>query len=674
MNNIQMIKILVLSLILFLIFISLFIFWLQKYLADKQKYSIFINSRKKPLKDYLSIWYEFFRQWMITRRYVKNISRYFEIYLPGDHRRIAHGTMKLVLQSLSLDLLLILFLLTRGPTLYWGALTLIYMYIINNQLIFTAARNNEIRLLKQFDKLLGDIRHNYQAHGMTQEALYDSIETAPYPIKLHAVIIHNVLNAEDLEEEVSKYKESAPNRFLNIFLSLCVLMMKFGDKKVDNQSLFLTNIKYLKQEINTEVLKREKVKHLFSGLVFVCVTPVLFLKAIEDWAVYSLPEMLSYYKGVFGILTMVIIFITTFFSYSLISQMKENGQAEQKNPIILEQLEKLSFFRKVITNIMNKNYGKSLKLQELIRQTGESVTIKQFTLKRFICSILTFLVCIFISITIHHNNKIQILTNYNSINYLSSSVSERQLQNIKEVIKRYVNQYIKLKVQKEAVEDKLLREGVIKSKLLMTMTAEEIVSRINRFHNEYYRWYELLLTFLVSITAYYMPYLNLLFLRKLRQMNMEDEVIQFHSIILMLMHFDRMTIETILVWLENFADIFKKSIQECMNDLQSGDLEVLEELKRKEPYEPFVKLIENLQISDKIGISKAFDEIAIERFHYQEKRKLENEIYINDRSLLGKVIAFIPLFITIGLYLIIPFIVEGLNQYAMYMEQMKSIY
>ncbi len=131
-------------------------------------------------------------------------------------------------------------------------------------------------------------------------------------------------------------------------------------------------------------------------------------------------------------------------------------------------------------------------------------------------------------------------------------------------------------------------------------------------------------------------------------------MIQFHSIILMLMHFDRMTIETILVWLENFADIFKKSIRECMNDLQSGDLEVLEELKRKEPYEPFVKLIENLQISDKIGISKAFDEIAVERFHYQEKRKLENEIYINDRSLLGKVIAFIPFFITIGLYLIIP--------------------
>lgn len=674
MSNMQMIKLLTFLLILLLIFLPLINFWLKRYLMDRQKYSIFLSNRKKPPKDYICIWYDFFLQWMVTKRYVKNISRYFEIYLPGDYKRIAHGTMKLILKSWSLDLLLIIFLFTREPTLYWGTLTLAYMYIMNNQVIFMALRNNEIKLLKQFDKLLGDIRHNYQSHGMTQEALYDSIETAPYPVKLHASVIYNILNSEDLEEEVSNYKESAPNRFLNIFLSLSVLVMKFGDKKVDNQSLFLTNLKYLKQEINTEVLKREKMKHLFSGLVAVCVTPVLFLKSIEDWAVYSLPEMQSYYKGVFGILTMVIIFIATFFSYNLINQMKENSQAERKNPVILEQLEKIPFVRKVLTNIINNNYGKSLKLHDLIRQTGESVTIKQFALKRIICSIITFLVCIFISITIHYNNKIQLLTNYNNVNYLSSTVSERQLNNIKEVIKTYVYQYIKNTLRKEELEEKLQLEGGIKSKLLMTMTAEEIVNRINSYHEEYYRWYELLFTFLVVMAAYYMPYFNLLFLRKLRRMNMEDEVIQFHSIILMLMHFDRMTIETILAWLENFADIFKKSIRECLNDLQSGDLEVLEDLKRKEPYEPFVKLIENLQISDKIGISKAFDEIAVERFHYQEKRKLENEIYINDRSLLGKVIAFIPFFITIGLYLIIPFIVEGLNQYAMYMEQMNSIY
>lgn len=673
MSNIQMIHILTCLLILFICIMSILIYLLKKHLKDKQKYTIFLRDHKKNQKDYLRLIYEFLRQWIVTGRYVRKISRYYEIHMPGDYTRIAHQTMHLILKIVSLDLLLILILFTRDLSLYWGILTLSYMYILHQQIVFTAAHKNEIRLLKQFDKLLGDIRHNYQYHGMIQEAIYDSIEGAPFPIKLHTENLFHILNSEDVEEEVSKYKESSPNRFLNVFLSLCVLMMKFGDKKVDNQSLFLTNIRYLKQEINTEILKREKMNHLFSGLVFVCVTPVLFLKAIENWAVYSLPEMKSYYRGVFGILTMVIIFLTTFLTYNIINQMKESQRVEVREHYILNEIEKIPLVHRVLNNVAYKNYGRLGKLQNLIRQTGESITVNQFVLKSYICSILTFLGCILISVSIHHNNKIQLLTNINNINYLSSSISENQMETMKEVIKRYVSQYKKSKVKKEEMEEKLFKEGTIKAKQLMTISAEEIVRRISEYRDEYYRWYELLITFLLSIAAYRIPYLNLLFLKKLRQMNMEDEVMQFHSIILMLMHFERMTIETILTWLENFADIFKKSIQECMNDLQSGDLEVLEELKRKEPYEPFVKLIENLQISDKIGISKAFDEIAVERFHYQEKRKLENEIYINDRALLGKVIAFLPFVLTIGLYLIIPFIVEGLNQYTLYIEQMKNL-
>lgn len=673
MNNRQMIQILTFLLFLFLGIQVFLIFKLKKHQEEKQKYSIFLKDNKKAGIDYLRITYEFLRQSFVTRRYVSKISRYYEIYAPGDSIKIAHYTMYLIIKSVILDLLLIIFFLAKGPSLYWEILTLSYIYIIHHQIVLETAQKNEMKLLKQLDKLLGDVRHNYQYHGMIQEAIYDSIERAPYPIKLHAENICNILDSEDMEEEVSKYKESAPNRFLIVFLSLCVMMIKFGDKKVDDQSLFLTNIRYLKQEINTEILKREKIKHLFSGLIFVCVTPILFLKGIESWAVNSLPEMISYYRGPFGILTMVFIFFTTFLSYHLINQMKEGYKQEKKEHIILNQLEKFPFIRRLLANVVHKHFGKAGKLQNLIRQTGESITVNQFILKSSLCSILTFFVCILISVTIHHNNKIQLLTNMNNINYLSSSIPENQVENMKEVIKRYANQYKDNKIQKDVIEKKLLNEGALKSKQLLTLSTEEIIRRINRYRNEYYRWYELLLAFLLSAAASQIPYLNLLFLKKLRQMNMEDEVIQFHSIILMLMHFERMTIETVLVWLENFADIFKQSIQECINDLQSGDLEVLEELKRKEPYEPFVKLIENLQISDRIGISKAFDEIAVERFHYLEKRKLENEIYINDRALLGKVIAFLPFIMTVGLYLIIPFIVEGLKQYTVYIEQMKNI-
>ncbi|MFV0342605.1 MAG: hypothetical protein ACK5JH_06885, partial [Anaerocolumna sp.] len=143
-------------------------------------------------------------------------------------------------------------------------------------------------------------------------------------------------------------------------------------------------------------------------------------------------------------------------------------------------------------------------------------------------------------------------------------------------------------------------------------------------------------------------------------------------IILMLMHIDRVTIEIILEWIEYFAVIFKVPLEQLRNEIQNGEMEILEEIKQKVTYQPFIKNIENLQVSDRIGIEKAFDEVEMDRLNYQEKRKMENEMYIQDKASLGKVIAFIPFIITVGLYLILPFVIRGLTTFMGYMEQMNG--
>jgi hypothetical protein len=669
-----MVQLLIIILIIFIVIFSILFYCLRKYLTDREKYSIFLTGRNKKKIKIFNLLYDFFSQWRITKRYIKKITRQFEIQMPGDHKKIEDLTMKLALFIWFMDFLLIILLFVRSPSCFNAVLTIIYLVISNNQVFYTTVESSEIKLLKQFDKLLGDIRHYYQAHGMIEEAIYDSIEKAAYPIKLHAAKIHEILEAEDVEEETNKYNESVPNRFLKTFLALCVMMIKFGDKEIEKQSLLLINMKYLKQEVYTEVLKREKMKHLFSGLIFVSVTPVLFLKAIENWAETSLPEMVSYYKGPFGIITMVSIFLITLISYTLIIHLKENSTLEIKKYILIEHLVSIPFLSTILNNIINRYYGRIQKIQDLIKKTGEAITPKQFLMKRLIFSVFTLIGCLIISITIHISSKDQVLHNYNNLDYLNSAVSDSQIEMMVESIATNLQRFKNdTTITIEDLIDILSKEGIIKNKQLLTMTAKEIISRIHSYQKEYFRWYELIIIILAAVAAYYAPYLNLLFLKKLRQMHMEDEVIQFHSIILMLMHIDRMTIETILVWMENFAVTFKASLQECINDLQSGEMEVLDELKLKEPYEPFVKIIENLQMCDKIGIEKAFDEIAVERVNYQEKRKLENEIYINDKSIIGKVIAFTPLFITIGLYLIIPFIVEGLTLYAGYIGQMQGV-
>lgn len=673
MSNIQIIQTLFAFLVVCIVMFFYFIYLGRKQIEEKQKYSIYNVGRKLGNGSFYYKIYDFCIQMPITKGYFNKVKRQFEILMPGDSKLIAIKTTKTILLSWLIDVGVICFIFLRKPSLYSAILSITYLFFINNQIVYLALDKSDIKLLKQFDKFLGNVRHYYQEHGMVDEAIYDTLEHADYPVKLHISRIHKILTCEDVEEEVSKYNENVPNRFIKTFLALSIIIMKYGDKKVDNQSLFMTNLKYLRQEINIEIVNREKINFLFSGFIFITVMPILFLQAIQNWAISSFAGLKDFYYGAFGILTMVLIFAMTIISYKVINHLKENLRVEVKNYVLIDYFTQIPIIKKHLEILLNKNYGKTLRLQELLKRVGESVTPIQFFFKRILYSFIAFLCCIIISFSIHKGKRNQLLTNTENISYVSSMLSEKQTRDMKEVVVDYVGRYKNQTITSKEIENSLLEEGVLKSKQLATMTAEEVIYRIGAYQVEYYKWYELLIALLIAVITYYIPYFQLIILKKMRQMVMDDEVIQFQSIILMIMFIDRITVETVLEWMENFANVFKKSIEECINNLQSGEIEALEELKQKEPYEPFVNIIEKLQMCDKIGIEKAFDEIAVERFNYQEKRKLENEIYTSNKTNYATIMAWMPSITTIGLYLIIPFMIEGFTQLITYLNQMNNL-
>ena len=52
-----------------------------------------------------------------------------------------------------------------------------------------------------------------------------------------------MLTATNVEHEVDKYKDIAPNKFILTMVAICATIKEYGDKTLDDgQSLFLTNI------------------------------------------------------------------------------------------------------------------------------------------------------------------------------------------------------------------------------------------------------------------------------------------------------------------------------------------------------------------------------------------------------------------------------------------------
>lgn len=165
----------------------------------------------------------------------------------------------------------------------------------------------------------------------------------------------------------------------------------------------------------------------------------------------------------------------------------------------------------------------------------------------------------------------------------------------------------------------------------------------------------------------------LMFQIKMRQIEMEDEVMQFQTIILMLMRIERVNVEIILEWLERYANIFKEPISKCVNNYESGAWEALEEMKEAVSYMPLVRIIESLQAAvEKIPIKDAFDELDSERDYYQEKRKESNDRLIKRKGMIGKAIGFAPMVCMFVGYLIVPLVFIGLTSMSDTMAGMMS--
>ncbi len=203
--------------------------------------------------------------------------------------------------------------------------------------------------------------------------------------------------------------------------------------------------------------------------------------------------------------------------------------------------------------------------------------------------------------------------------------------------------------------------------------AKRINDKLKIVNSEYMKWFEFLLAFLFAIIGYMAPVWILYFQVKMRELEMEDEVMQFQTIILMLMRIERVNVEIILEWLERYSNIFYEPIAKCVNNYESGAWESLEELKNDITYEPLIRIIESLQAAvEKIPIRDAFDELDSERDYYRERRKESNERLIKRKGMIGKGIGFAPMVCMFVGYLIVPLVFIGLTSMSSSFASMSA--
>lgn len=522
--------------------------------------------------------YRISKKIFLTEDIVRHIEGRMSILYPSTKKavreKVGEQLMKIYIMCIATAILLYMF---AEFSFYFTVVVFATIYVIADSNIHKGLNKVEVKLLSEMLLFIENVKFRFQFDGMIEEALLDAINDSGYQMSIHGHIIYNHLK-ESYSDDRCDYQEVCPNHFFLTFYSLCESVMKYGDKKMKDGSLFIKNLSYLKEDVNIYILKQKAVENTFMGLTCICILPIYFMKPIEIWALSNMPELSDYYGGVAGKIAVIVLAFLALGIYKIVVSLKypkTNSNIKKKWVVALAANGGIA---KCVTLYMNYFVGEMKKLDKLLRSIVYPYNIIEFCVKRVMISLFSALLTLVLLLTLN------------------------------------------------------------------------------------FGWLSLLVSVGVFLFMYYEQVIAIHIKKNLMMLEREDEIVRFQGIILMLMHADKITIEQILNQLERFASAFKRQIEEMSDKLSYKGNMVFKEQKGKSDFLPFNRLIDGFIACDDMYIYKAFEDVEMDRRYYIEKHKQENMYYIEQRGAISKFLSFIPLCAVVLINLIIPFVLEGIQQ------------
>lgn len=621
------------------------------------------------------------------RRYLLKIRRRLEIINIDDEFLTRLQASKIITKALAviIPVTLIVIFFTHTNFLIMFIILVFELFIIDSLVDGMVDKLDNSLLTQQID-FFAAMRHSYHETNMVGEAIYQTAQDDEHvEISRQAEKIYNILNSEDPETELEKYYDVSPNNYLKEFAGISYLTQEFGDRKVDGVSLYLKNLDNITQEMQLEILKRDKLNYTFQSLSIISIVPMIMLEPLKSWAMSNFSFTQSFYKGKLGMIIQIIVLLVTFVCYILIRKLKDNGAVNTKlennqNPW-QAKLYNIKPVKKFVDLFIPKDgTADRRKIKKALKDAASKQKIEWLYVNRIVLAIAVFILSIVMFMMLH---KVQIDYIYNepTTDYnLIGELNERDYKKAMEVTELH-NHFLdifrgKLDTTQDDIEKEMRKSKYYRDSddTTIVSNAKKIYEKLKVVNSEYLKWFEILLAMVFAIIGYASPILMLKFQVIIRKMSMEDEVMQYQTIILMLMRLERVDVEMILEWMERYADIFKEPISKCLNNYESGAWESLEDMKEEISFQPLIRIVESLQTAvEKVPIREAFDELDTDREYYQAKRKEANDRLISKKGMIGRAIGFTPLVgIFVG-YLVVPLVVIGLTSMTSSFDTMTTM-
>ena len=326
------------------------------------------------------------------------------------------------------------------------------------------------------------------------------------------------------------------------------------------------------------------------------------------------------------------------------------------------------------------------KQNEQIKQLQGFGNVRAFLMKK-VCFFAAALLGSVLFLTVYQNaERSQILTQIKIPSYQLMMLPERAQEQVKKQYQELVAQVVPetFKMDQEAFKEHLEQLVVweeLKQELSLTESvqgAEEFVKalflQVRAYQGIRIAWYHILFIVVISILAFQIPELFLVAEQWKSKEKRMSECLRLQTVVLLLIHYEKTTVEEILSQMENFAVLFQSQMAEAVDHFSYDRIRSLQKLKQEIPDEPVQRICDALEFCEELPVEEAFLNLEDEREYFLKKNMEERKNYQGECIALAKMAAYLPMFLLIILKLVVPFVAEGLSELHAYSQSMTGFF
>lgn len=560
---------------------------------------------------------------------------------------------------------------------------------------FNKIKGDGEKFLEALQDSIEDMIHLYNSNNENIDGMFAALlenrsnYVYRYMNQMYETLKLAIIDEANSESIIMQYNTDVPSRHLRLMFNYLYMTYRYGDEvTLAGQKLFNKNMLALQREVNSDLMRVTEIKAGTLGEQWFIMGSVIMIPGatwyMKEFFTFENFETISrFLDGTLGYTIKLICAIYAMMAYYIYMKILDSNHAiETKKSIYWEELLlKNKLLNKLVIFLAPKRETeKHDKILSKIHMVEGYNGIKPFYVRKVLISLIVF---ISVSILLSTDTYLSYVSVKNDLyrgvasdtmdmvismeeyadTYKSQAISNDNI--IMNIVKGDLDNYNFL--SKEGKRDyilQIIRENNIDYGMYPEVAADRIIEKLATL-SKLNPWLIVLIAFLSMMVGYQVPNiaLNMTLILSRRAM-IEDEVIGYYTVVMLLVNHSVSNVNMLMNWLKNFADIYRVRFQQCLDNLSEKEITSMQDMVDNKELKRLMSSI--LMAFKGTDLKSAFAGIE-QRYEFQEDlRRVINQRIIKYRVMCSELLSWSAMGTTFVLYILSPMI------YSIY-EMLKEI-